>query len=71
MDMSESKTIPANYLDCPACGDPCTAIPPYRPTPQWPSGWWQDGDEGTCDCGAELVVDADGECAWLRERERE
>jgi hypothetical protein len=54
-------------LDCPACGEPCKTITPYRPTPEHPYPWWQEGDYGTCQCGAELSVVADGERAWLAE----
>ncbi len=53
------------YLSCPACGEQCRGLPASRPTPQWPHGCWSDGDTGKCQCGAEVHVVADGECAWL------
>lgn len=52
-------------LDCPVCGEPCATMPPYRPNSEYPHPWWQDGDSGVCQCGAELTVDADGELAHL------
>lgn len=58
-------------LDCPACGDPCVNMPPSRPTPEWPDGCWNDGDYGTCECGARVIVDADGENASLQLDEEE
>lgn len=56
-------------LDCPACGEPCKTIGPYRANSEYPFPHWQDGDSGTCQCGAELFVEADGERAWFVERE--
>ena len=52
-------------LDCPACGEPCQTMPPNRPTVEYPYPWWEEGQDGTCQCGAEVVIDADRELAWL------
>lgn len=76
-----SEHGPARYLDCPACEEPCTAIPscqeahddcfadaPYRTT----YSWCEDRC-GTCECGAQLRVlvdiDDDGGYAYLEECE--
>jgi hypothetical protein len=56
-------------LDCPACGNPCKELPPYAETPQYRFPWWQDGDYAVCACGADLIVVADGEVAYLKERD--
>ena len=53
------------WLDCPVCEEPCKTIEPYKPSSDFPYPHWQDGDYGTCQCGAELFVEADGEQAWL------
>lgn len=52
-------------LDCPECGELCKGMLPYQSTPEYPHPWWQDGDTGTCQCGASLIVRADGERAWF------
>jgi hypothetical protein len=52
-------------LECPACEEPCKGFPPYRRTSEYRFPHWMDGDHGTCQCGAELRVEADGERAWL------
>jgi hypothetical protein len=48
-----------DFLTCPACEEPCTAIPPAeylfvclgKTEPVW-----NEDQEGTCDCGAKLRV---------------
>lgn len=57
-------------LDCPACGEPCRTMRPFPREAAYPHPWWQDGDEGTCQCGARLIVRADGEVAQLAEVSR-
>ncbi len=66
-------TNPNALLICPACESPCEAIPPAEyafvclglsiPT-------WNEDQEGTCACGAEVYVfitgDSDGEYCELR-----
>jgi hypothetical protein len=64
-----SKSGYSETLDCPACGKPCTTIPPYRPNSEYPYPHWQEGESGKCQCGATLFVVADGERAWFVEQE--
>ena len=59
----------AESLDCPACGEPCETIGPYRANSEYPFPHWQDGYSGKCQCGALLFVKADGERAWFVEPE--
>lgn len=59
------------YLSCPVCGEECKSLPANRANPQFPSGYWNDGDTCECQCGASLRVEADGECAWLEKDECE
>ena len=55
-------------LNCPACGEPCKGVPARRPrSPRFPEPWWEEGMCGVCQCGAEVIVDADGDRAWLEE----
>jgi len=58
----------ADMLCCPSCGEMCQTMLPNRPTPQYRYPWWEEGQYATCQCGADLLVDADGERAWLVER---
>ena len=59
----------SELLPCPACGDPCRTLPPHRPTMYCRHPWWEDGEYATCQCGAEVIVDAeDGTAAWLELR---
>lgn len=61
-----------NWLDCPRCGDACEEMPPNRPTdPRHPYPWWEEGDTGTCRCGAPLTVIVDDGRAWLRDDEED
>lgn len=53
------------WLDCPSCGEPCKAMPPYHRDAEYPFPHWIDGDMGTCECGCDVRVQADGERAWL------
>lgn len=55
-------------LDCPVCGEPCRTIKPMPMDNEYPFPWWVEGETGTCQCGAELVVDVDDGRAWLEER---
>lgn len=59
----------ANLLECPVCGEGCEAIPAHEPTGDFPEPHWYDDEEGVCQCGALLYVSADGEQAWLVERD--
>lgn len=58
-------------LDCPSCGRPCKTMLPFRATSEIPFPHWEDGDTCECQCGAKLIVKADGERAWLREENAE
>jgi len=58
----------SELLPCPACGEPCQTLPPNRPTTQYDHPWWESGQYATCQCGADVIVDADGESAWLELR---
>jgi hypothetical protein len=59
------------FLDCPSCGEPCLELPAYAETSEHRYPHWQEGDYATCKCGADLVVEAGGEKAWLKELEDE
>ena len=59
----------AGFLDCPSCEQPCRSLPARKPTAEFPGGWWRDGDEAVCQCGAAVSVEADGENAWLNHDE--
>lgn len=67
--MSKSET--ATLLVCPACGCKCRTLRPFRPTPDMPSPWWEDGQYALCQCGADLIVVVDDELARLVERNAE
>jgi hypothetical protein len=66
------------FLECPACGLPCEAIPCCQDAHaecmadagmwrhQLGPMWCEDRD-GTCACGARLRVDVDDEYAYLVE----
>jgi len=54
-----------DLLDCPACGEPCQTMPPHHPTMEYRYPWWEAEEYGTCQCGAEVVIDADEGRAWL------
>lgn len=60
-----------NWLNCPRCGHACEEMPPNRTTEDYPHPWWQEGDTGTCRCGAPLTVIVDDGRAWLRDDEEE
>jgi len=54
-----------SLLYCPRCGDECQTMP------SGPEGTWFEGECGTCQCGAKLVVDVDSsaETAYLVDEE--
>lgn len=60
-----------NWLDCPRCGDACEEMPPNPPEEPYDHPWWQEGDTGTCRCGAPLTVIVDDGKAWLRDEEED
>jgi hypothetical protein len=60
-----------NLLDCPRCGDPCAEMPPYPPRHPGGHPTWQEGDTGTCACGAPLEVLVDDGRASLHDTEEE
>lgn len=53
-------------LDCPACGKPVKSMKPWPRDSEYPGPHWMEGDRGMCECGADLVVEADGKRAWLK-----
>lgn len=55
----------AERLQCPECGNRCSAMPPLPPSSEYPYPWWEEGKTGTCGCGAQLVVATDDGVAWL------
>ena len=65
------------YLDCPACGEPCIAIPSCQKAhrdcmaecPRYLDHTWCEDRTGVCQCGAKLHVDVDDEHAHLEEDE--
>jgi hypothetical protein len=61
----------SDLLDCPRCGDPCAEMPPYPPRHPGHHPTWQEGDTGTCACGAPLEVCVDDGRAELRDTEEE
>lgn len=61
--MRFGKTGWALRLDCPRCGKTCESFKPYRANAEYPYPHWMDGDTGSCECGARLIVRADGERA--------
>ncbi len=68
MDLEQhTGVLGAEWLDCPVCEAPCSTLPPYRPSSDMPFPYWCDGDSATCQCGAVVFVEADGEQAWLVE----
>ena len=59
----------SKLLPCPVCGEPCQTLPSRPPTMYCSRPWWEDGECGTCQCGAEVIVCAeDGTVAWLERR---
>ncbi len=60
---------PVELLECPVCGEGCESLPAHAPTEDTPYLHWFDDEEGKCQCGAELYVSADGDNAWLVERD--
>jgi hypothetical protein len=67
------------YLNCPACGEPCTNIPSCQEAhaecqaevaDDLDHSWCEDR-RGVCGCGARLHVDVDDGRAWLDEDEDE
>ncbi len=59
------------WLPCPRCGDWCHEMPPYPPQHPGHHPWWQEGDTGTCACGAPLEVRVDDGRASLHDTEEE
>jgi hypothetical protein len=68
----------ADYLDCPVCGLPCEAILSCQDAHldclandgdlcREDEPMWCEEREGTCECGAKLVVRVDDESAYLEE----
>jgi hypothetical protein len=63
------------FLDCPACGELCTAIPSCQvahldcmaEVPRNLDHSWCEDRVGTCACGAKLHVDVDDGRAHLEE----
>lgn len=67
----------AQYLNCPACGEPCTEIPSCQSAhldctaevDRHLTHSWCEDRRGVCGCGARLYVDVDDGRAWLVEGE--
>lgn len=73
--VGEGMTDDREFLDCPACGEPCTAIQSCQVAhfhcsathPRYLDHTWREDRTGVCACGAKLHVDVDDDRAHLEE----
>jgi len=68
----EKRALSLGYairLHCPSCGEECQTIDFDEYAESGQPVWYEEDDPRPCQCGAELVVKADGDRAWLEEPE--
>jgi hypothetical protein len=51
-------------LLCPECEELCQAVPPMK-IDQRIGAWWEEGQSGTCECGANVEVIVSDGCVEL------